>query len=310
MNKIRKEFSIGRKISPTRWNAAKGLSLGRTPEEKELNAHIATIQETFYKIERDLVGEGECVTTELLLERYNKVEEVPEPRITFFVAMDEHNEEMRLLKEKGHIARESYSRYLTTKKYLERYIKEKYDKSDLEFDELNLKFLKGFDTWLSVKTVCENNTVMKYLKSVKKIINFSIQQEYLSHNPFIGHKIILEPVSRNYLSKEELARIKNLVINNESLNLVRYIFLFAYYTGLSYCDLKKLTIHDFKTDNEGKQWIIKERDKTKVQSNIKVLKMTLKSSFLISASISSLKISSSFLVIICSSMFFIFKAEK
>ena len=81
------------------------------------------------------------------------------------------------------------------------------------------------------------------------------------------------------MSKEELARIKNLVLNNERLNLVRYIFLFGCYTGLSYCDLKKLTIHDFKTDNEGMQWIIKERDKTKVQSNIKVLKMTLKSSF-------------------------------
>ena len=49
------------------------------------------------------------------------------------------------------------------------------------------------------------------------------------------------------------------------------MFLFGCFTGLSYIDIKTLTNEHFETDNEGRRWIKKCREKTGVLSRIPVL---------------------------------------
>jgi integrase len=271
MNSIRKDFSIGREIESSRWLSEKGKTIGKTPLEKEFNAYLATITETFYRIERDMLAEDIEVNCEALIERYNKQEKDDNTPSSLFAAMDLHNKEMLQLKEMGMIARETHSRYLTTKKYLQGYLKITYKKDDIRLKNLDSKFINGFEHWLRVNVTCANNTLMKHIKNLKKIANYSIKNVYLKTDPFFSYKCKSDPVARGYLSKEELTRIKDLNLNIERLNYTRNLFLLGCYTGLSFCDLINLKSADFMSDNDGNQWIIKARKKTKVVSRIPIL---------------------------------------
>ncbi|MBL7837626.1 MAG: integrase catalytic domain-containing protein, partial [Bacteroidetes bacterium] len=70
-----------------------------------------------------------------------------------------------------------------------------------------------------------------------------------------------------FLDTNQLNKIYTHDFRSEKLNRVKSLFLFQCFTGLAYIDLKTLTAEDIKHD--GKQfWIIKERQKSGVTSNI------------------------------------------
>lgn len=52
---------------------------------------------------------------------------------------------------------------------------------------------------------------------------------------------------------------------------VRDLFIFQCYTGLAFYDMSSLTQKDIKVDDDGKEWIVKERIKTGVMAYIPVL---------------------------------------
>ena len=58
---------------------------------------------------------------------------------------------------------------------------------------------------------------------------------------------------------------------NYKAALVRDIFVFCYFTGLSHIDVKALTHADIHTDANGEMWIIDNRAKTGTQFRVKLL---------------------------------------
>ena len=56
----------------------------------------------------------------------------------------------------------------------------------------------------------------------------------------MGYKMSRRDVQKDFLIDEELKAITNKKFRTERLTLVRDIFLFSCYTGLSYADVKKL----------------------------------------------------------------------
>jgi integrase len=68
-----------------------------------------------------------------------------------------------------------------------------------------------------------------------------------------------------------LNRIAEKKLSIERLGLVRDIFLFSCYTGLSYCDVAKLTPTDIATGTDGGKWIFTTRTKTGTPSRIPLL---------------------------------------
>ena len=55
------------------------------------------------------------------------------------------------------------------------------------------------------------------------------------------------------------------------MQLVRDIFVFAYYTGLAYVDITKLNAQNIQKGNDGKNWIIIDRTKTESRCRIPIL---------------------------------------
>ena len=74
-----------------------------------------------------------------------------------------------------------------------------------------------------------------------------------------------------FLTYDELQTVMNKEFTIPRLALVRDIFIFSCYTGLSYVDICELTSNDIRLAFDDNLWIIKKRHKTKVTSNIRLL---------------------------------------
>mgnify|MGYP000476494914 CR=1 FL=1 len=117
-----------------------------------------------------------------------------------------------------------------------------------------------------------NNTVVKYLKNISKIINIAIAHGVMKNNPVALLKLRLEETKKDFLTEEELHTMSQAKFENPRYDRIRDIFLFCCYTGLAYADVYSLTTKEIVTGKEGKQWIVKARTKTHSLCNIPLLK--------------------------------------
>ena len=92
----------------------------------------------------------------------------------------------------------------------------------------------------------------------------------LHHDPFANYHFHLELVDRGFLTDEEILKIVNKKLTIPRLSLVRDIFIFSCFTGLSYIDVANLT-PEHLVSMDDKQWIMTKRQKTNVESNILLL---------------------------------------
>ena len=54
----------------------------------------------------------------------------------------------------------------------------------------------------------DNNTVMKYIERLKKMIKMAIRYEWIEKDPFIAFQQKFQHVERGYLTEEELKKIE------------------------------------------------------------------------------------------------------
>ncbi len=78
-----------------------------------------------------------------------------------------------------------------------------------------------------------------------------------------------------FLSKEELRTLEDKEIDGERLNVVRDMFVFCCYTGLSYIDVQKLHPDNIVKHIDGSLWIKSQRTKTKSRLGIPLFPTSL-----------------------------------
>lgn len=118
------------------------------------------------------------------------------------------------------------------------------------------------------KVTCESKympaTTGGYLQKLKTVLTFAQDNGRLKINPFQGVKINKGTPTLEFLSMEDINRLRSLEIENESLSNVRNIFLFQICSGLSFADMEKLRIEDIQ-EKDGVLFIKKNRQKTGVE---------------------------------------------
>jgi site-specific recombinase XerD len=107
-------------------------------------------------------------------------------------------------------------------------------------------------------------TTNGYCQRVKTIVQFGIDNGKIKINPFSGIHLRKGEKSVQFLSEEEVNRIRTTDFHNESLNRVRDLFVFQAASGLSYTDMAKLVPTDFQVTEDGQYYIHDKRNKTGV----------------------------------------------
>lgn len=109
------------------------------------------------------------------------------------------------------------------------------------------------------------------IKNLKKIVRDCVDKDWLDSDPFYRYKVKHVDPKVPHLNTEELRLLGTKEITSPRLSTVRDIFLFSCYTGFAYIDVVNLTWNDLKTGIDGKQWLIKNRQKTDISERVPIL---------------------------------------
>lgn len=169
--------------------------------------------------------------------------------------------------------------YKTSQRYILEFIKGKYKTSDVYLENLNYQFIIGFENFLR-NYACKkslrkigNNTTIKHIKRLRKMINMAIALEWLNKDPFIKFKAKLEKREREFLTQIELKFIEDYESKISRLDLVKDLFLFSCYTGIAYADIMELTNKNILKGIDGNLWIETTRVKTKTTVRLPLLEV-------------------------------------
>lgn len=139
------------------------------------------------------------------------------------------------------------------------------------FSDITVKNIKLFDDYIR-KTISNQASIHSVHKRLKVYVREAIQYEFLEKNPYDTFVVMRgEKTTRKYLTTEELNKIRNAVIPNDSLLGVRDCFVFCCYTGLAFSDLNKFDFEHDTIEHNGKFVIQDTRTKTDTPYNITLL---------------------------------------
>ena len=110
-----------------------------------------------------------------------------------------------------------------------------------------------------------------YHKIIKKVLNRVVTMNYLLRNSYSSFKFSRSDGHSNFLTLQEVQKIQMKELAIPRMLLVRDIFVFACYTGLSYVDISKLNSRNIQKGNDGNDWIIFDRTKTESGCRIPIL---------------------------------------
>lgn len=100
----RAEFNINRSVDPDNWNAAKGLSKGKSKRDLELNKYLDSIRVRISEIHTMLVKEEEVINPNVIKQHFLGKAEGPKMLVEVFNYVNvQHKERFdRVLNQVGH----------------------------------------------------------------------------------------------------------------------------------------------------------------------------------------------------------------
>jgi len=264
----RAEVSIKRSINPDHWNEMKGEAESTTPYAGVLNQYLNQIRHQVYQHQLDLRDKRKVVTALSLKNAFLNIDN--EDDMTVLQAYQEHNENLKKRINKG-VSKSTFIRHTTSKIHLERFIKEEYKQSDYYLKDIDHTFIVKYEQYLRVNRDCNNNTSVKYIRNMGKIIREAMNRDLIRVNPFRNIKLKTEEVDKPFLNKNELSAIIEKKIVVPRIALARDIFVFCCFTGLAFVEVKSLAKTDLEEGPDGSVWIKKQRHKSKQWAHIPLL---------------------------------------
>ena len=269
VNGTRVENNIRKSIDPVLWSQAKETARGKSRRACDLNTYIEEARIKLYQIFCELEQQNRPITAHLLQELFFGPEKPEEVR-TLLGTMQEHNDQCRALVGTDY-ALITVRRYESCRRYLAELIRQRYGKEDLPLAEVNGELVRAFAFYLKTEKGCQQNTVIRYMKCLKKITNLARANDWMAKDPFLGIRFHEKEVVREFLTMDELQTIYRKKFPLERLTLVRDVFIFAAFTELAFIDVQQLAPEHIVRDNNGNLWIRKPRQKTKNMCNIPLL---------------------------------------
>ena len=263
------QFSSKMTVPPNLWDTKAGRLTGKSTLAVKTNLALDKIRVDINRHYQDVMQVDGFVTADKIKNAYLGLGVKQDTFLTLFA---KHNWEFSR-KVGYNRTQATYNKYCLLYKHIENYIKLEYKRDDIFLKELNLAFINGFEHYLRTERECSTNTIWMYMIGVKHIVAIARNSGQLDINPFAGYLISPEVKDRGFLNREELNLLVNAKMKNAQYELVRDLFVFSCFCGLSYSDVKNLTKDNLKTSFDGHLWIITRRQKTNTDSSIRLLEV-------------------------------------
>ena len=161
--------------------------------------------------------------------------------------------------------------YRCTYDHLARFLSERLRLSDIPFTALERSFIDKFDLYLRTEQCLATRTVVLYMIRLHTVVDKTIAAGIITADPFAGYEPPRPEHKRRYLTREELKRLMTTPLPASRLYLIRDLFLFSCYTGISSGDMCRLTIANLETAEDRTTWIKAMRENTSVAFEVPLL---------------------------------------
>ncbi|WP_394973992.1 site-specific integrase [uncultured Croceitalea sp.] len=267
-------ISLKRRVDIQQWNPKKQRVNGNSEKARTINQYLDEVYSNLFQCYQELRTEDRQITPQAIKSKFlgdDKLE-----RYTLRNIIDYHNTNMF-----SKLHNNTSRLYLTSQRYILLFIKKKYKVEDIELADLDYKFILDFENFLrnhkprNYQKKIGNNAVMKHIQRLRRMITLAYQLEWIDRDPFHKFKQKLLPTNRGFLTSRELECIEKLNIKSIRLRIVRDLFVFSCYTGISYIDLMLLTNKSLVLGMDKTIWIVTQRQKTRNSVKIPLLAKAL-----------------------------------
>ena len=266
LNRRRVELSTRIFVSPNNWDQAKERVSGTSNKAKTINNRLDKMATNILDIYNQFEAGNKKFDVVDIKNKLCGIEEEHGIVEMFGVYMNTIESNIG----KG-FSTTTLKHYKTSKTRLLNFLSDFYGKKEWNLSNIDYKFINDFDVYLKSKYNNSVNTAWCYHKHMKKVLNIAVAMDYLSTNPYVKFQVKTEQPKREFLTQKELKKIRKKKIEIERLAIVRDVFLFACFTGLSYADISKLAKQHIRTGNDGKKWIIIDRTKNGSRCRVPLL---------------------------------------
>ena len=266
------EVSTGLKCLPKEW----GETIEKFVASKYyLNKRLTQIQAKIYKVFSTLTESDEPFTIHDIKAGLSEGKKSKITILDFYI---------KYLEDKTKDGQESantIAKYNQTFRYLDDWL-EQTGSEKLKVSDFDLSMVNEFDHYLK-QTPWNNKgdrmkliSINKHHSRLKAVLFAAFKEGHLHRNPYQEFKLSFPHAKREYLSKEEVNRLRSLdLMGNKTLDIARDLFLFSCYTGLRFMDAQDLTVRSLQKIN-GADYLRIDQGKTDDRIEIPILKPAAK----------------------------------
>jgi site-specific recombinase XerD len=272
INQKRVELSTNLYVDPKIWDVTGQFAKGKTEEVQAINRRLNLIKADLNKKHLQLEALGKPITAEILKNLYLGVDENQK---SLLEVMNFYYDRFGEKVTSGQKSKHSLKCVYTTREKVKLFLKHQFKRTDMQLKEIKSSFAGDFEHFLMTHEKGCSNTAMKYIRILKRILKFAVDQEWLPAHPLATFKCTYKEPARERLTMEEVVTIYTKEFDVERLTEVRDVFIFSCYTGFAYQDVFSLTADDIITGIDGEKWIVKNRAKTSTPERVPLLPIAL-----------------------------------
>ena len=239
---------------PSEWNAKQGLTT-----DKRINKKLAEFRELVEKIYRDLLTRDGVVCVELIKKRLQGIATHPTTLLAISRAEQQSVKEcVGKSKTEG-----TYQNLYYSDKMLTEFVKDR-GNEDISITAITKEMFEEYRFFLKKREYAAS-TINRYLCWLSRLMFRAVSRRIIRCNPFENTKYEKEKKKIRFLQKSEVMKLIAMRINDREAELARLMFVFSCFTGMAIADMESLEYSHIQTAADGRKYIRKERQKTKVE---------------------------------------------
>ena len=247
-------ITTGEECQPSEWNAKQSLTTNR-----KTNQRICEFSELIEKTYRDILTRDGVVSVELIKNHLQGIATNPTTLLDMSKAeLQSVQESVGKSRAEGTFLNLSYS-----DRNLRDFIGNKGLK-DIPIVTITESLVEEYRFFLK-KRGLKASTVNTNLCWLSRLMFRAVSKRIIRCNPFEHAKYEKEENKIRFLQKSEVLKLMAMKMNDREAELARQMFVFSCFTGLAIADMEQLQHKHIQTAADGRKYIRKERQKTKVE---------------------------------------------
>ena len=248
-------ITTGEQCKSSEWNSRKGLTT-----DKKTNQRIGEFKELVEKTYQEILIKDGVVSVELLKNRLQGIATMP----TTLLAMSKAElQSVKACVGKSK-AESTYQNLIYSDKLLLAFVKEN-GGQDIPLAGITGDLFGDFRFFLKKRGLAAS-TMNHLLCRLSRLMYRAVDLKVIRCHPFENATYEKEERKIRFLQKRDVAKLMALKANDKEAEQARQMFLFSCFTGLAIADMERLKFSHIQTAADGRRYIRKERQKTKVES--------------------------------------------